>query len=129
MIAEHVNVANVRSVTRVLDTWGKRIFNEIKTLLHSQPNTLLPDYSRYTAVFTHFHFSLQHYDSQDYSDCVLAKQRTSDWPKLHALINYWQLYWMIVHPLRCGVYCSSLETMGQEWSHIFFHECMTTLIS
>ncbi|XP_060755514.1 uncharacterized protein si:ch211-243a20.3 [Neoarius graeffei] len=44
--AEHVNVANVRSVTRVLDTWGKRIFNEIKTLLHSQPNTLLPDYSR-----------------------------------------------------------------------------------
>ncbi|KAI5618401.1 hypothetical protein C0J50_21989 [Silurus asotus] len=43
---EHVNVANVRSVTRVLDTWGKRIFNEIKTLLHSQPNTLLPDYSR-----------------------------------------------------------------------------------
>ncbi|KAM9454622.1 uncharacterized protein Hap1MRO34_020422 isoform 1-T2 [Clarias gariepinus] len=44
--AEHVNVANVRSVTRVLDSWGKRIFNEIKTLLHSQPNTLLPDYSR-----------------------------------------------------------------------------------
>nr|XP_046234486.1 uncharacterized protein si:ch211-243a20.3 [Scatophagus argus] len=44
--ADSVNVASVRSVTRVLDTWGKRIFNEIKTLLHSQPNTLLPDYSR-----------------------------------------------------------------------------------
>uniref|UniRef100_A0A7N8WVM2 Si:ch211-243a20.3 n=1 Tax=Mastacembelus armatus TaxID=205130 RepID=A0A7N8WVM2_9TELE len=44
--ADSVNVASVRSVTRVLDTWGKRIFNEIKTLLHSQPSTLLPDYSR-----------------------------------------------------------------------------------
>ncbi|XP_062866673.1 uncharacterized protein si:ch211-243a20.3 [Trichomycterus rosablanca] len=44
--ADHVNVANVRSVTRVLDVWGKRIFNEVKTLLHSQPNTVLPDYSR-----------------------------------------------------------------------------------
>ncbi|XP_068178490.1 uncharacterized protein si:ch211-243a20.3 [Antennarius striatus] len=44
--ADSVNVAPVRSVTRVLDTWGKRIFNELKTLLHSQPNTLLPDYSR-----------------------------------------------------------------------------------
>uniref|UniRef100_UPI0037E97E5E uncharacterized protein n=1 Tax=Semicossyphus pulcher TaxID=241346 RepID=UPI0037E97E5E len=44
--ADSVNVATVRSVTRVLDAWGKRIFNEIKTLLHSQPSTLLPDYSR-----------------------------------------------------------------------------------
>ncbi|XP_072319386.1 uncharacterized protein [Eucyclogobius newberryi] len=44
--ADHVNVASVRSVTRVLDVWGKRIFNEIKTLLHSQPSALLPDYSR-----------------------------------------------------------------------------------
>ncbi|XP_068607106.1 uncharacterized protein si:ch211-243a20.3 [Brachionichthys hirsutus] len=44
--ADSVNVAPVRSVTRVLDAWGKSIFNEIKTLLHSQPNTLLPDYSR-----------------------------------------------------------------------------------
>ncbi|XP_070684355.1 uncharacterized protein [Pempheris klunzingeri] len=44
--ADRVNVASVRSVTRVLDAWGKRIFNEIKTLLHSQPSTLLPDYSR-----------------------------------------------------------------------------------
>ncbi|XP_035762258.1 uncharacterized protein si:ch211-243a20.3 [Neolamprologus brichardi] len=44
--AESVNVASVRSVTRVLDAWGKRIFSEIKTLLHSQPSTLLPDYSR-----------------------------------------------------------------------------------
>uniref|UniRef100_A0A8C7QPN1 Si:ch211-243a20.3 n=1 Tax=Oncorhynchus mykiss TaxID=8022 RepID=A0A8C7QPN1_ONCMY len=44
--AESVNVTTVRSVTRVLDLWGKRIFNEIKTLLHSQPSTLLPDYSR-----------------------------------------------------------------------------------
>ncbi|XP_035612860.1 uncharacterized protein si:ch211-243a20.3 isoform X2 [Oncorhynchus keta] len=44
--AESVNVTTVRSVTRVLDVWGKRIFNEIKTLLHSQPSTLLPDYSR-----------------------------------------------------------------------------------
>ncbi|KAM8842725.1 uncharacterized protein ACB058_014295 [Synchiropus picturatus] len=44
--ADRVNVASVRSVTRVLDVWGKRIFNEIKTLLHSQPTTLLPDYSR-----------------------------------------------------------------------------------
>ncbi|XP_069024458.1 uncharacterized protein [Embiotoca jacksoni] len=44
--ADSVNVASVRSVTRVLDTWGKRIFSEIKTLLHSQPSTLLPDYSR-----------------------------------------------------------------------------------
>ncbi|XP_041640745.1 uncharacterized protein si:ch211-243a20.3 [Cheilinus undulatus] len=44
--ADSVNVAMVRSVTRVLDAWGKRIFNEIKTLLHSQPSTLLPDYSR-----------------------------------------------------------------------------------
>ncbi|KAJ0050725.1 hypothetical protein NL108_005120, partial [Boleophthalmus pectinirostris] len=42
---DHVNVATVRSVTRVLDAWGKRIFNEIKTLLHSQPSALLPDYS------------------------------------------------------------------------------------
>ncbi|XP_075896932.1 uncharacterized protein LOC142898066 [Nelusetta ayraudi] len=44
--ADRVNVTSVRSVTRVLDAWGKRIFNEIKTLLHSQPNTILPDYSR-----------------------------------------------------------------------------------
>ncbi|KAL1005838.1 hypothetical protein UPYG_G00064590 [Umbra pygmaea] len=44
--AESVNVASVRSVTRVLEVWGKRIFNEIKTQLHSQPNSLLPDYSR-----------------------------------------------------------------------------------
>ncbi|XP_026870609.2 uncharacterized protein si:ch211-243a20.3 [Electrophorus electricus] len=44
--AENVNVANVRSVTRLLDAWGKRIFNEIKALLHSQPSALLPDYSR-----------------------------------------------------------------------------------
>uniref|UniRef100_A0A3P8PB12 Uncharacterized protein n=1 Tax=Astatotilapia calliptera TaxID=8154 RepID=A0A3P8PB12_ASTCA len=43
--AQSVNVASVRSVTRVLDAWGKRIFSEIKTLLHSQPSTLLPDYS------------------------------------------------------------------------------------
>lgn len=45
--ADSVNVASVRSVTRVLDVWGKRIFREIKTLLHSQPSSLLPDYSRY----------------------------------------------------------------------------------
>ncbi|XP_059902235.1 uncharacterized protein si:ch211-243a20.3 [Gadus macrocephalus] len=44
--ADSVNVAAVRSVTRVLDAWGKRIFNEIKTLVHSQPSALLPDYSR-----------------------------------------------------------------------------------
>uniref|UniRef100_A0A672FQK6 Si:ch211-243a20.3 n=1 Tax=Salarias fasciatus TaxID=181472 RepID=A0A672FQK6_SALFA len=44
--ADRVNLATVRSVTRVLDAWGKRIFSEIKTLLHSQPSTLLPDYSR-----------------------------------------------------------------------------------
>ncbi|XP_036376501.1 uncharacterized protein si:ch211-243a20.3 [Megalops cyprinoides] len=44
--ADNVNVASVRSVTRVLDVWGKRIFNEIKHLLHSQPSALLPDYSR-----------------------------------------------------------------------------------
>ncbi|XP_078801617.1 uncharacterized protein LOC144991818 [Oryzias latipes] len=44
--ADSVNVASVRSVTRVLDVWGKRIFREIKTLLHSQPSSLLPDYSR-----------------------------------------------------------------------------------
>ncbi|XP_034442996.1 uncharacterized protein si:ch211-243a20.3 [Hippoglossus hippoglossus] len=44
--ADSVNVASVRSVTRVLDAWGKRIFNEVKTLLHSQPSALLPDYSR-----------------------------------------------------------------------------------
>ncbi|XP_040928465.1 uncharacterized protein si:ch211-243a20.3 [Betta splendens] len=44
--ADSVNVASVRSVTRVLDAWGKRLFSEIKTLLHSQPCTLLPDYSR-----------------------------------------------------------------------------------
>uniref|UniRef100_A0A8C5HB83 Si:ch211-243a20.3 n=1 Tax=Gouania willdenowi TaxID=441366 RepID=A0A8C5HB83_GOUWI len=44
--ADRVNVATVRSVTRVLDAWGKRIFSEIKSLLHSQPSTLLPDYSR-----------------------------------------------------------------------------------
>ncbi|XP_062396250.1 U1 small nuclear ribonucleoprotein 70 kDa [Sardina pilchardus] len=44
--AESVDVTYVRSVTRVLDSWGKKIFNEIKTLLHSQPSALLPDYSR-----------------------------------------------------------------------------------
>ncbi|KAJ8377355.1 hypothetical protein AAFF_G00260840 [Aldrovandia affinis] len=44
--ADNVNIASVRSVTRVLDVWGKRIFNEIKHLLHSQPSALLPDYSR-----------------------------------------------------------------------------------
>ncbi|XP_012684483.1 uncharacterized protein si:ch211-243a20.3 [Clupea harengus] len=44
--AENVDVTHVRSVTRVLDSWGKKIFNEIKTLLHSQPSALLPDYSR-----------------------------------------------------------------------------------
>ncbi|KAJ8363307.1 hypothetical protein SKAU_G00121380 [Synaphobranchus kaupii] len=44
--ADNVNIASVRSITRVLDVWGKRIFNEIKHLLHSQPSALLPDYSR-----------------------------------------------------------------------------------
>ncbi|XP_056266398.1 uncharacterized protein si:ch211-243a20.3 [Pseudoliparis swirei] len=44
--ADSVNVTSVLSVTRVLDAWGKRIFREIKTLLHSEPNALLPDYSR-----------------------------------------------------------------------------------
>uniref|UniRef100_A0AAY4ADC0 Uncharacterized protein n=1 Tax=Denticeps clupeoides TaxID=299321 RepID=A0AAY4ADC0_9TELE len=44
--ADSVNVANVRSVTRALDSWGRKIFNEVKTLLHSQPSSLLPDYSR-----------------------------------------------------------------------------------
>ncbi|XP_034396834.1 uncharacterized protein si:ch211-243a20.3 [Cyclopterus lumpus] len=44
--ADSVNVASVRSVTRVLDAWGKRIFREVKTLLHSEPSALLPDYSR-----------------------------------------------------------------------------------
>ncbi|KAJ8263973.1 hypothetical protein GJAV_G00143670 [Gymnothorax javanicus] len=44
--SDNVNVASVRSITRVLDVWGKRIFNEIKHLLHSQPTALLPDYSR-----------------------------------------------------------------------------------
>lgn len=44
--AENVNVVNIRSITRVLDAWGKRIFKDIKTLLHSQPSDLLPDYSR-----------------------------------------------------------------------------------
>lgn len=58
--AEIVNVANVRSVTRVLDAWGKRIFNEIKTLLHSQPSTLLPDYSRWVHVSSHYRSQRQH---------------------------------------------------------------------
>ncbi|XP_077381428.1 uncharacterized protein LOC144021199 [Festucalex cinctus] len=44
--ADRVNVTAVRSLTKVLDAWGKGIFKEIKTLLHSKPNTLLPDYSR-----------------------------------------------------------------------------------
>ncbi|KAL2076517.1 hypothetical protein ACEWY4_027887 [Coilia grayii] len=44
--ADSVDVSYVRSVTRVLDSWGKKIFSDIKTLLHSQPSTLLPDYSR-----------------------------------------------------------------------------------
>ncbi|XP_061684692.1 uncharacterized protein si:ch211-243a20.3 [Syngnathoides biaculeatus] len=44
--ADRVDVASVRSLTKVLDAWGKGIFKEIKTLLHSQPNALLPDYSR-----------------------------------------------------------------------------------
>ncbi|XP_057698591.1 uncharacterized protein si:ch211-243a20.3 [Corythoichthys intestinalis] len=44
--ADNVNVESVRSLTKVLDVWGKGIFKEIKTLLHSQPTTLLPDYSR-----------------------------------------------------------------------------------
>nr|XP_057942221.1 uncharacterized protein si:ch211-243a20.3 [Doryrhamphus excisus] len=44
--ADRVDVASVRSLTKVLDSWGKQIFKEIKTLLHSKPNTLLPDYSR-----------------------------------------------------------------------------------
>uniref|UniRef100_A0A3Q2Z2A4 Si:ch211-243a20.3 n=1 Tax=Hippocampus comes TaxID=109280 RepID=A0A3Q2Z2A4_HIPCM len=43
---DRVNVASVRSLTKVLDAWGKGIFKEIKTLLLSKPNTLLPDYSR-----------------------------------------------------------------------------------
>ncbi|XP_072568153.1 uncharacterized protein [Paramormyrops kingsleyae] len=44
--SDNVNVASVRSMTRVLDVWGKRIFNEIKHMLLSQPSALLPDYSR-----------------------------------------------------------------------------------
>ncbi|XP_063055497.1 uncharacterized protein si:ch211-243a20.3 [Engraulis encrasicolus] len=44
--AESVDVSHVRSVTRVLDSWGKKLFSDIKTLLHSQPSALLPDYSR-----------------------------------------------------------------------------------
>ncbi|XP_077426183.1 uncharacterized protein LOC144054779 [Vanacampus margaritifer] len=44
--ADRANVTSVRSLTKVLDAWGKGIFKEIKTLLHSKPNTLLPDYSR-----------------------------------------------------------------------------------
>ncbi|KAL4647889.1 hypothetical protein GN956_G8211 [Arapaima gigas] len=43
---DNVNIASVHSITRVLDVWGKRIFGEIKKLLHSEPNALLPDYSR-----------------------------------------------------------------------------------
>lgn len=44
--AESVNVASVPSVTRALDAWGKRIFTQIKSALHAEPSTLLPDYSR-----------------------------------------------------------------------------------
>ncbi|XP_054635535.1 uncharacterized protein si:ch211-243a20.3 [Dunckerocampus dactyliophorus] len=44
--ADRVDVSSVRSLTKILDSWGKQIFKEIKTLLHSQPNTVLPDYSR-----------------------------------------------------------------------------------
>ncbi|XP_066563682.1 uncharacterized protein LOC136751824 [Amia ocellicauda] len=44
--ADWVSVRAVRSVTRVLDHWGNRIFTEVKNLLHSQPNSVLPDYSR-----------------------------------------------------------------------------------
>ncbi|XP_015215184.1 uncharacterized protein [Lepisosteus oculatus] len=44
--ADRVNVNTVRSVTRLLDHWGNRIFTEVKNLLHSQPNSVLPDYSR-----------------------------------------------------------------------------------
>lgn len=46
LAAERVNVASVPSVTRVLDAWGKRIFTQVRSALHAQPSTLLPDYSR-----------------------------------------------------------------------------------
>ncbi|XP_041093861.1 uncharacterized protein si:ch211-243a20.3 [Polyodon spathula] len=44
--ADRVNVGALKSLTRILDKWGNNIFSEIKNILHNQPNSVLPDYSR-----------------------------------------------------------------------------------
>ncbi|XP_072348671.1 uncharacterized protein [Scyliorhinus torazame] len=44
--ADRVNINGVRSVTRLLDHWGNRIFKHVKDTMISDPQTVLPDYSR-----------------------------------------------------------------------------------
>ncbi|XP_051790364.1 uncharacterized protein si:ch211-243a20.3 [Erpetoichthys calabaricus] len=44
--ADRVNVQALKSVTRILDKWGNSIFSEVKKILHSDPNSVLPEYSR-----------------------------------------------------------------------------------
>lgn len=101
--AENVNVANIRSITRVLDAWGKRIFKDIKTLLHSQPSDLLPDYSRYKTEFHKCIISLRNYRTkQTHTDlCLMIIQYSSHvWtPKpfsvskalLYKVLSIWKL--------------------------------------
>lgn len=44
--ADKVNIGGVRSVTRLLDLWGNRIFKQLKDTMLSHPQDMLPDYSR-----------------------------------------------------------------------------------
>uniref|UniRef100_A0A4W3JRJ9 Uncharacterized protein n=1 Tax=Callorhinchus milii TaxID=7868 RepID=A0A4W3JRJ9_CALMI len=43
---DRVNIQGVRSVSRVLDHWGNRIFNTMRDTIINHPQDVLPDYSR-----------------------------------------------------------------------------------
>ncbi|XP_078093439.1 uncharacterized protein LOC144509038 isoform X2 [Mustelus asterias] len=44
--ADRVNINGVRSITRLLDHWGNRIFKHVKDTMINKPQDILPDYSR-----------------------------------------------------------------------------------
>ncbi|XP_061761950.1 uncharacterized protein si:ch211-243a20.3 [Nerophis ophidion] len=67
---DRVDVTSQRSVTQLLDVWGKEMFKEIKSLLRSQPNTLLPDYSRVRLLSETIHDLLR--------EVSLLRQRISE---------------------------------------------------
>ncbi|XP_072129063.1 uncharacterized protein [Mobula birostris] len=44
--ADMVNINGVRSITRLLNHWGNRIFKQVKETVLSKPQEVLPDYAR-----------------------------------------------------------------------------------